>query len=101
MRKRIERICAGQEGIPDEDCPDLISERYYWCTTATKLSESDKISTTAKFSANVNPTAQSLGAFSAIAPNIAAPKAPMPAGVKEDLLAHIRSEGSPSGKSSV
>ena len=93
LRKRIERICASQEGIPDEDCPDLLSERYFWATTNTRLRESDSLETQARFSASVTPDQACLNAFGSITPHVAAPKAPMNPGVHADLIAHIRNEG--------
>ena len=94
QRKRIERICSSQEGIPDEDCPDIISERYFWCTTSTRLRETDLVETKATFQANVTPSAASLGCFASIAPNVTSRSMPMVPGVREDLLTHIRTEGS-------
>ena len=79
----------GQAGVPDEDCPDMVSENYYWVTTTRKVTEQDKISSTGTFKANVTPTAGCLDAFSNnIAPKVEASK-PLAPGVHNDLMAHV------------
>ena len=89
LRKKIERIITTQEGVPDEDCPDIVAERGYWVTTKTAVSERESMSTNARVQASVGAQG-ALGAMATSISPAATPLAtPMAPGVRNDLMALV------------